>query len=52
MIVNADSGRTWTPIPTDAEHRFRSSWTPIPAVMNTDSGDREHRFRSSWTPVG
>jgi len=31
----------------DAEHRFRSSWTPILAMVNTDSGDRERRFRAS-----
>ena len=31
----------------DAEQRFRSSWTPILAMANTDSGDRERRFRAS-----
>jgi hypothetical protein len=40
-------------IPADREHAFRAivntdsdrCWTPIPGIMNADSGHGEHGFR-------
>jgi hypothetical protein len=31
--------------------RFRRSWTPVPEILDTRSGDPGHPLRTSWTPV-
>jgi hypothetical protein len=37
--------RSWTPVPAILDTRSGQSWTPVPAILDTRSGDAGHTFR-------